>query len=70
MVLNISPDGSLLTYNQTRLFHFDQERTGEGLSERDTICTVNIPLVVSTAHMQLTILCRVNAFLLSPNSTV
>lgn len=42
-----SVDGELLTYNQTRQFFFNQETTGEGLQESDTICTINIPLVVS-----------------------
>jgi hypothetical protein len=45
-VLNVSADGSLLTYNQTRLFHFSPETSGEGLSEVDTICTINLPIVV------------------------
>ena len=46
-VLNVSEDGSRLTYNQTRLFHFSPETSGEGLSEVDTICTINLPIVVS-----------------------
>ena len=45
-VLNISEDGSLLTYNQTRLFHFSPETSGDGLSEDDNICTINLPIVV------------------------
>ena len=46
-VLNISSDGTLLTYNQTRIFKYSQETTGAGLQENDTICTINLPLVVS-----------------------
>ena len=45
--LSISEDGSLLTYSQTRVFHFSQNTSGPGLSEDDTICTINLPLVVS-----------------------
>ena len=45
-IINMSDDGELLTYNQTRVFHFNQDTTGQGLQENDTICTVNIPLVV------------------------
>ena len=46
-VLNTSADGSLLTYNQSRIFNFSPETSGAGLRETDTICTINIPLVVS-----------------------
>lgn len=49
-VLDISDDGEELTYNQTRLFIFNQSTTGEGLQESDIICTINLPLVVSDAH--------------------
>jgi hypothetical protein len=49
-VLNVSADGSLLTYNQTRLFHFSLETSGEGLSEVDTICTINLPIVVGNNY--------------------
>ena len=45
-VLNTSADGSLLTYNQSRIFNFSPETSGAGLRETDTICTINIPLVV------------------------
>ena len=45
--MEISDDEEFLTYNQTRLFVFNQNATGPGLLETDTICTVNIPLVVS-----------------------
>lgn len=48
-VLSISSDGELLTYNQSRLFEFSQETTRPGLQEADTICTINIALVVSVA---------------------
>ena len=48
----LSPDGSLLTYTQTKLFHFDSNKSGDGLQEADTICTINLPLVVSlTDHI-------------------
>ena len=57
-VLNISEDGSLLTYNQTRVFHFSPETSGEGLSEEDTICTINLPIVVcSTVEPVLVATC-------------
>lgn len=46
-ILNTSADGSLLTYNQTRIFNFSPETSGAGLRETDVICTINIPLVVS-----------------------
>ena len=45
-VLDTSEDGSLLTFNQSRIFNFSPETSGAGLRETDTICTVNIPLVV------------------------
>ena len=52
-ILNVSTDRSLLTYNQTRLFHFSQETSGEGLTETDTICTVNLPLIVRTKQPRI-----------------
>ena len=62
-VLDISEDGELLTYNQTRFFVFSQETSGAGLQENDTICTINIPLVVSTTghcSVRSELLCIVN----------
>ena len=50
-VLNTSKDGSLLTYNQTRLFQFSQNTSGEGLSEDDNICTINLPIMVYASNM-------------------
>lgn len=50
-VMNVSSDGELLTYNQTRLFVFNQETTRAGLQENDTICTINLPLVVSLVDL-------------------
>ena len=49
-IMDISSDGELLTYNQTRLFVFSQETTGTGLQENDTICTINLPLVVGLGN--------------------
>ena len=45
-VLDTSQDESLLTYNQTRLFHFSPNTSSPEVSEDDTICTINLPLVV------------------------
>ena len=45
-VFDTSADGSLLTFNQSRIFNFSPETSGAGLRETDTICTINIPLVV------------------------
>ena len=45
--LSVSPDGSELTYNQSKLFYWDSGTSGAGLLENDTICTINIPLLVS-----------------------
>ena len=42
-----SAGGTLLNYTQTKLFHFDSTHSGKGLKENDTICTINLPLVVS-----------------------
>ena len=42
-----SSDLKLLTYNQTKIFHFDNGTSGSGLNETDLICTINVPLIVS-----------------------
>lgn len=47
-VLDGYSNDSLLTYNQIRVFDFSGETSGEELRENDTICTINLPLVVST----------------------
>ena len=44
---------TLLQYTQTKTFHFNQERSGEGLHEDDIICTINLPLVVSSTNTVL-----------------
>ena len=44
---SVSPDGSQLTYNQSKLFFWDSATSGAGLQENDTICTINIPLLVA-----------------------
>lgn len=36
-----------LTYTQVKSFHFNAETSGEGLHEHDTICTINVAMVVS-----------------------
>lgn len=51
-IMEISSDGEQLTYNQTRIFVFSQETTGAGLQENDTICTINLPLVVMPSNKQ------------------
>jgi len=33
----LSPDRSLLNYTQTKLFHFDSNKSGNGLQEADPI---------------------------------
>ena len=45
--LNFSKDKDTLTYNQSRVFHFDESASVAGLKESDIICTINIPFVVS-----------------------
>ena len=44
--IEFSEENDEVTYNQTKLFFFDPTISGEGLSEDDVICTINIPLVV------------------------
>ena len=48
--LSTSPDGTELTYNQSKLFFWDNSTSGPGLEEDDIICTINIPLLVSQTH--------------------
>jgi len=49
-----SDDPDQIAYTQQKIFRFDENRTRAGLAETDTICTINIPLVVS-AHTALTV---------------
>ena len=44
--IEFSPDQQFLKYNQTKVFYFDRDATDPRLSESDTICTINIPLIV------------------------
>ena len=46
-IKEVSSDQTTLTYTQQKVFHFDAANSAAGLSEDDTICTVNLPLVVS-----------------------
>ena len=41
-------------YNQTRIFKYSQETTRVGLQENDTICTINLALVVSMTFLGIT----------------
>ena len=52
--LYVSPDGTELTYNQSKLFYWDASTSGGGLQENDTICTINIPLLVCVIANQST----------------
>jgi lysosome membrane protein 2 len=45
--LSMSPNGTELTYNQSKLFFWDNSTSGPDLEEEDVICTINIPLLVS-----------------------
>ena len=45
--LSTSPNGTELTYNQSKLFFWDNSTSGPDLEEEDVICTINIPLLVS-----------------------
>lgn len=48
----VSPDGSELTYNQSKLFFWDNATSGPGLEEGDTICTINIPLLAAIDQVE------------------
>lgn len=48
-----SQDPDQITYTQQKIFTFDGNKSGEGLSDTDTICTINIPLVVSAMTLPL-----------------
>ena len=45
------PNGDIgvIHYTQQKIFEFDANNSLQGLSERDIICTINIPLVVRAA---------------------
>ena len=45
-----SDSSNELKYTQTKLFHFDRNLTAANLTEKDTICTINLALVVSMTH--------------------
>lgn len=59
MFQGYSTDQTLLTYNQTKLFFWDNSTSGEGLEETDTICTINIPLLVSVSISTPSYLCPI-----------
>ena len=51
--LNTSSDDKRISYNQTRVFYFDESASKAGVAENDTICTINLPLVVSPHDLQV-----------------
>ena len=46
-IAGFSDDKEQVTYTQKKVFYFDQDATGPNLTETDTICTINIPFIVS-----------------------
>ena len=43
-----SDNSSVLNYTQTVHYHYDPYKSGDHLSEEDLICTINIPVLVSS----------------------
>lgn len=50
---NLLEEGKVLEYTQLKTFHFSPETSQENASESDTICTLNIPLVVRESNHEM-----------------
>ena len=43
----------MLVYNQTKYFYWDKDKSSPNATADDTICTINIPMVVSACVYSL-----------------
>ena len=54
--LSETEDRSQLSYIQSKIFFYNESTSGEGLSDSDIICTINIPLIVRKLRLVLAII--------------
>lgn len=51
-VKETSDDKTKVTYTQQRVFYFDPANSAAGLSEKDVICTINLPLIGAISQVE------------------